>query len=65
MEDGDDGALAEFCEIVLVGSPDLLDEAMSAQALEQAGDLRCGAMRKVLSQVGGAQAGDGLARQSS
>ena len=45
-----------------VGSPDLLDEAMSTQALEQAGDLRCGAVRKVPSQVGGAQAGDGRFR---
>lgn len=36
VEDGDDGALAEFGEVVLVGSPGLLDEAMSTQAFEQA-----------------------------
>jgi hypothetical protein len=42
LESGGNDLFAKANEVVLVGSGDLFDQSVQAQALEQPGDLRAG-----------------------
>ena len=53
-----DDLTAQLGEIVLVASAHLLDQAVDAQALEQAGDL-AGVLVRVLAQVSVSEAANG------
>src|ERR1700756_2980700 len=58
FQGGQDDPLASRSEVVLVGMPDLLDEAMDMQAFEQARELGAGVLRQDAAQTAVAEAAD-------
>src|SRR4051812_36291592 len=58
LQGGQDDLLAGVREVVLVGVPDLLDEAMHVQAFEHARELRAGVAGQDAPQAAVAEAAD-------
>src|SRR5207244_13292049 len=58
LQGGQDNLLARVGQVVLVGVPDLLDEAMDVQAFEHARELRTGVVRQDAAQAAVAEAAD-------
>ena len=58
VEHGSEDTSSELGEIVLIAMPDLLDQSMGTQALEQVGGTRGGELGEMASEVSRAKAAD-------